>query len=589
MKHPLRDYQAEDVDAIFKEFETVRSTLYVAATGLGKTRVMVEIAERMLPGRTLFLAHRGELITQAVDAFGRAGLHCEIEKADQVASTNLFTRSDVVVASVQTMLSGNEDWTRMKRFKPEDFSLLLYDESHHSVSPGNKKIVDYFTGGNEKLRVCGVTASPDRADEEALGQIFETVAGERDILWGIENGWLVNIQQQMVNVGNLDFSGIRTTAGDLNGADLAAVMEAEGPVQAVVMATIEAMFRMPPNALLKVPVNDWWNACQSFGSDEPLRTIAFASSVRHAEMMSDILNRVHPGLSSWICGATSKVDRPTILGKFHSGDIPIICNVGVLTEGFDCPFVQLIVMAKPTKSRTVYAQCIGRGTRTLPGVTDGLMTAAERRAAISASSKRCVTVLDFVGNSGRHKLMTTADVLGGKVSDAAVDRAVKKAKEEGRAVNMSELLEKSEEEIQAELLERKRAEEARKARLVAKASYTTTSINPFDVFQLQPVRERGWDAGKQLSEKQRDLLRRQNIDPDSMPYAQAKAVMQELFRRWGSKLCTMKQAALLQRHGYDTKDMPMKTASGLIDALAKNGWKRPVENQFVDNRRVLMI
>lgn len=579
--HPLRDYQVEDVEKILEEFKTVRSTLYVAATGLGKTRVMVEIAKRTLPGRTLFLAHRGELITQAVDAFQRAGLTCEIEKAELVASTNLFTRSDIVVASVQTMLSGDQDWTRMKRFKPSDFSLLLYDESHHSVSPGNKKIVEYFTSGNEKLRVCGVTASPDRCDEIALGQIFETVAGERDILWGIKNGWLVDIDQQMVNVGTLDFSEVRTTAGDLNGADLAAVMESEGPVHSVVMATIEAMFKMPPNALLKVPVNDWWNACQAFGSDKPLRTIAFASSVRHAEMMSDIINRVHPGLASWICGATSKTDRPTILSKFKDGEIPLICNVGVLCEGFDEPAVQLIAMARPTKSRTVYAQCIGRATRPLPGITDGVATAEDRLSAIAASTKPSCLVIDFVGNAGRHKLMTSADILGGKVSDAAIERAVKKAKEEGAPVRMSELLDKSEEDIQAELLERKRADEARKARLVAKARYTTTAINPFDVFQLQPVRERGWDSGKTVSLKQRELLMRQGINPDTMPYAQARQVINELFRRWSGKLATFKQCKILAKHGYPIKDVTMKEASVIIDRLAANGWRRPAEKVAV--------
>lgn len=588
MKHSLRDYQAEDAEKIFEEFKTVHSTLYVAATGLGKTRVMVEVAERTLPARTLFLAHRGELITQAVGAFERAGMHCEIEKAEMVASTNLFTRSDVVVASVQTMLSGNEDWTRMKRFNPRDFGLLLYDESHHSVSPGNKKIVDYFTSGNDNLRVLGVTATPDRADEEALGQIFQTVANERDILWGIENGWLVDIDQQMVNVGTLDFSDVRTVAGDLNGADLAAVMEAESNVQSVVMATIEAMFSMPPNALLKVPVRDWPEACKSFGSETPRRTIAFASSVRHAEMMSDILNRVKPGLSSWICGETSKTDRPQIMAAFDSGEIPSICNVGVLTEGYDCPAVELIVNAAPTKSRCRYSQRVGRGTRTLPGVLDGLETADERKAAIAASGKpRCI-VIDFAGDSGRHKLMTSADILGGKVSDAAIERAVKKAKEEGAPVRMSELLDKSEEEIQAELLERKRADEARKARLVAKARYTTTSINPFDVFQLQPVRERGWDSGKQLSEKQRAVLLKAGINPDSMPFAQARALLNETFRRWQSKLCSYKQARLLQKHGYETKELTMKDATQLIDRLAANGWKRPAEG-FVERRGVIAV
>ena len=583
----LRDYQQQDIEAIFHEWETVRSTLYVAATGLGKTRVMTEVAHRLLPARTLFLCHRDELISQARDAFLRQGMECEIEKAELVASTNLFTRTPVVLASVQTMLSGSEYWKRMQRFKPEDFGLLLYDESHHCVSEGNRKIVDYFVNGNERLRVLGVTATPDRADEEALGQIFASVAGERDILWGKDNGWLVDIEQLFVPIAGLDWSHIQTTAGDLNSGQLAAVMEQEESVQGIVQPTIETLHRMQPGTLNNKPVAEWL-----FPGDNIYRrrAIVFTVSVAQAEMLSNIFNRVQPGLASWVCGKTPDRERQLIFADFKQGKTAILVNCGVTTEGYDNPMVDMIVMGRPTKSRSLYAQMAGRSTRTLPGIIDGITNAEQRLAAIANSRKPVATIMDFVGNSGRHKLITTADILGGNVSDEAADRAVRKAKEDGKPVRMSELLDKSEEEIRAEIEERRRSEEARKIRLVARTTYTTRRVDPFNVFDLQPARERGWDTGKKLSPKQLELLAKQGVNGNAMPYAQAKAVINEMFRRWNGKLATLGQCSCLKKFGYETKEMTFKEAHGLLDALKANGWRRPdapERNEFLEHRQMI--
>jgi len=460
----------------------------------------------------------------------------------------------------------------MKRFNPMDFGLLLYDESHHSVSAGNKRIVDYFTNGNPNLKVLGVTATPDRADEEALGQIFDTVASERDILWAKENGWLVDVQQYFVPVAGLDFSDIRTTAGDLNGGDLAAVMETESCVQGVVQPTVEHLFNLAPLTLGAFPVPSWSEfiaACEV-----KHRAIVFTVSVAQAEMLSNIFNRIVPGLAAWVCGKTSEQDRHRILSDFRDGgNIRILVNCGVTTEGYDNPAVDTIVMARPTKSRSLYAQCIGRGTRPVPGLVDSFFTSEERREAIAASAKPCVTVLDFVGNSGKHKLCNSADLLGGKVSDEAIERAVKIAKERGQ-VRMADVLSEAEEQLRKEAEQRRLQEEARKARLVAKVKYTSQIVNPFDVLQIAPQKERGWDRGRQLTEKQRNLLTKQGIDPDSIPYVQAKQLIGEIFKRWGSKQATFKQARWLNKNGYPT-NLPMAEASNIMSAWAANNWRRP--------------
>lgn len=586
----LRDYQQKASDGTFTAWEESPTTLLVMPTGCGKTQVFTDVIRRVAPKRAMVLAHREELIWQARNRIEQmTGLTVEVEMADLRATDSFLQRPDVVVTTVQTQCAGRDGLGRMTRFRPNDFGLLVIDEAHHATADSYRKVIDYYRQ-NPDLKVLGVTATPDRADEEALGKVFGNVAFDYEILDAIHEGWLVPIDQQMVNVANLDFSEVKTTAGDLNGADLAAIMEAEGPIQSVIMATVEAMFKLPPNTLEKIPVAQWWEACQAFGLDVPRRTLAFASSVRHAEMMSEILNRVHPGLANWICGATPKDERREKLKLFDEGKTAAMINCAVLTEGYDSPGVQVIVMARPTKSRSLYSQMVGRSTRPLPGLVDPLPTAEERKAAIAASLKPSCLVIDFVGNSGRHKLMSSADILGGNVSDAAIERALKKAKEDGKPVRMDALLDKSEQEIRDEIEERRRLEEARKARLVGKARYTSHSVNPFDVLQLQPVRERGWDTGKKLSEKQRALLNKQGIDPDSMPYAQAKAILNELFRRWNGQLCTFKQAKLLGKWGFDPKNVTMTQATDIINKVAANNWRPPSDterNAFLERRQAI--
>jgi len=586
----LRDYQQKASDAVIESWKDETATLLVMCTGGGKTQIFTDIIRRIHPKRSMVLAHREELIWQARNRIEQmTGLSVDVEMADLRANESFVSRPDVVVTTVQTQTAGRDGLGRMTRFKPSDFGALIIDEAHHATADSYKKVIAYYRQ-NPELKVLGVTATPDRADEAALGEVFGNVAFDYEILDAIHDGWLVPIDQQMVNVGDLDFSEVRTTAGDLNGADLAAIMESEGPIQSVIMATVEAMFKLPPNALADIPVAQWWDTCCQFGLPVPRRTLAFASSVRHAEMMSEILNRVNPGLSTWICGATPKDERRAKLQEFDAGKIPAMVNCAVLTEGYDSPAVQVIVMARPTKSRALYSQMVGRSTRPLPGLVDPLPTADERKTAIAFSSKPSCLVIDFVGNSGRHKLMSSADILGGNVSDAAIDRALRKAKEEGKPVRMDELLNRSEEEIRAEIEEAKRQEEARKARLVGKARYTTHAVNPFDVLQLQPVRERGWDTGKQLSEKQRALLLKQGIDPSQMPYAQARAILNELFRRWNGQLCTFKQAKLLQKFGMDPKEVSMKQATDIINQIAANHWRQPTEeqrNKFLERRAAI--
>lgn len=496
----------------------------------------------------MFICHREELVWQTRKTIKRfAGLECGIEMGDLRVEKSLFGDVPVVIATVQTLNSSLGDRTRMSRFNPMDFGVLIGDEIHHGTAPGWRNVINYMRQ-NPNLRFLGITGSADRLDQEALGQICDSVAFDYEILDLIHWGWLVPVEQQFVTISGLDFSHMRTTAGDLNGADLAAVMESENNMQGVAAASIEIV--------------------------KDKRTIVFTSSVKQAEVISNIFNRHKAGISDWVCGKTNRDVRREILSKFETGQVQIVCNCGVLTEGFDNPAVEVIVMARPTKSRALFAQMAGRSTRPLPGVVDGLATAEERRAAIAASPKKNCLIVDFVGNSGKHKLVSVGDLLGGKVSEEAIQRAVIKAKKSSSAVRMSDALDEAEEEIRQEAEQRRMAEEARKAKLVARVSYSARSINPFDVLQISPVKERGWDSGRTLSEKQAALLLKQGINPDTMSYAQGRQVLNAMFDRWNKKLATFKQLKALSKFGYTDKEMTMEAASNLLDRLSKNGWRK---------------
>lgn len=554
-----RPYQREAALAVLEQWKEVNSTLVVMPTGTGKTILFSDIIRRCFPKRALVLAHREELIFQARDKIEMVtGYNVEVEMAELRASISgdVFGNfANVIVSTIQTQTAGGDGGGRMGKFDPSDFGLLIIDEAHHATAKTYRRVVNYYSQ-NPNLKILGVTATPDRADEEALGQMFDTVAFNYEIIDAINDGWLVPIEQQVVEIEGLDFSAIRTTAGDLNGADLAAIMEEEKPLHGIADATIEIAGKR--------------------------RTLVFAASVRHAEMMAEIFNRHRPGSAGWVCGKTPKEDRRRTLAEFSSGQLQFVVNVGVLTEGFDDPGVELVVMRRPTKSRALYAQMIGRATRPLPGVVDEANDSDEhRRAAIAASAKPSCLVVDFAGNAGRHKLMSSVDILSGNVSDEIVELAGIIARRSKKPMRTDELLATAEAEI-ARKKEERRAEIAKRAHLVGKAQFSIQAVNPFDLFQIYPAKSRGWDSGKQLSEKQRALIEKHypDVNVDQLPYAMGKQLVNELFRRWDRDLCSFKQARILVKHGYDTKNMTRTEASQAISAIAeKQGWKKRVAGQ----------
>lgn len=545
----LRTYQHDAVEAVFREWETHTSTMIVKATGLGKGVVIGAIVAKSKPKRSIIVAHRLELIHQLSAHVTSFGTEVEIEMADKKADASMFQRESAIVASVQTLTSGPKDDRRMKKFRPEDFGVLIIDEGHHSVAKTYREIIDHFQQ-NKNLRICFLTATPDRGDDKALGQVCESVAYKYDIAEAIEDGYLVPIEQQMIQT-KIDYSHIRTTAGDLNGADLAQVMEDEEAVQGMVGASIKIIGNRP--------------------------SIAFTSSVRHAEMCCEIFNRHRSGMAAWICGETPAEERAKILKQFKNGEVQVIANVGIATEGFDAPNTQCIIMGRPTKSRALYTQCVGRGTRALAGTLDELHSAFERREAITESPKPACLVLDFVGNSGKHKLITTADILGGKYDEETRSMAVADVSESGGAVRMADALKKADEKIRARIEQQKRDEAARKAKLIAQVQFSAKTISPFDILQITPRKDSSWDRGRPLSDKQKAILRKMGVNPDDMEQAAARQLLHKHFERMNNGLASIPQLRVLMKAGYapeEIKKMTFVEASRLIDHCKSAGWKR---------------
>ena len=511
---PLRPYQRESVDGIREKLKEFRSTLLVLPTGCGKTRVFTDMAADW-PGRVLVLAHRDELLQQARKRLeAETGEHVGLEQAD-------FRGGDerIVVGSIQTMCQPN----RLALWKPDDFGLVIVDEAHHGSSPSYKRVLDHFTA-----KVLGVTATPDRADEKAMGQVFESVAYVYEIENAIADKWLAPIRVRQVYIEAINLAACRTVADDLNLVDLDAAMAVEEALHGVVNATLE--------------------------QSGDRRTLVFTTSVENAKRLAEIFNRYRPNCARSVDGGTPRDLRRQLLAGFGRGDYQYLVNCAIATEGFDCPEIACVAMARPTKSRALFAQMIGRGLR------------------IHSSKEDCL-VLEFTGNSGKHRLASSCDILGGRYDDDEIEAAKKKVTE-NPGMRADEALSLA----HAEAEKRRQAEAARRAQLQAKVKYSTREFNPFDVLHIKN-REDEWGdrfGGAVATEAQTNALKKFGVTvPANLTKQQASHLIGTCIKRRELGLCTFKQVATIEKYGIPAINLSFHRAHEIMDAIVSHGWKRP--------------
>lgn len=516
----LRPYQQQAKDAIFSEWENgIKKTLLVLPTGCGKTIVFAKVAEECVKGgsRVLILAHRGELLDQAADKIGKStGLGCATEKAEQTCIGSWFR---IVVGSVQSMMREK----RLNQFPNNYFNTIIIDEAHHCISESYQKVLRHFPDAE----VLGVTATPDRGDMQNLGTVFESLAYEYTLPRAIKEGYLSPIKAVTIPL-KIDMSAVGVQAGDFKSGDIATALD---PYLESIAEEME-----------------------KYCSDK--KTVVFLPLVKTSQKFRDILN--NHGFRAAEVNGDSK-DRAEILEAFDKDQYNVLCNSMLLTEGWDCPSVDCIVVLRPTKVRSLYCQMVGRGTRLSP-----------------ETNKDHLLLLDFLWHTERHELCHPASLIceSAEVAQKMTENMEKDAGcimdiEEAERTASEDVIAQREEALAKQLSEMKR----RKKKLVDPLQFEM-SIQAEDLSGYVPAF--GWEMAPP-SDKQKQTLEKLGILPDAIENAgKASKILDRLDKRRREGLTTPKQIRFLESRGFQhVGTWQFETAKNMIDRIAGNGWRVP--------------
>ena len=516
----LRPYQEEARTAIQQEWENGRKkTLLVLPTGCGKTIVFSKVIEDRvrLGERVLVLAHRGELLDQASEKLEKStGLKTALEKAENTSLGSFFR---VVVGSVQTM----QREKRLSKFPPNYFDTIIIDEAHHAISNGYQFVLKHF----EDSKVLGVTATPDRGDMKNLGSYFESLAYEYTLPEAIKSGFLSPIKALTIPL-QLDLTSVAQQAGDFSTKDLGTALD----------------------PYLHQIADEMVKHCSN------RKSVVFLPLVKTSKKFRDILNE--KGMKAAEVNGESR-DRAEVLEDFENDKYNVLCNSMLLTEGWDCPSVDCIVVLRPTKVRSLYSQMVGRGTRLFPG-------------------KEELLLLDFLWHVERHELCHPAHLIAG--SDDVAKKMTENIEEaglDGLAVDIEQAEVQAEKDVIAEreeALAKQLAEmRKRKQRLVDPLQFEM-SIQDEDLSSYVP--SFGWEMGPP-SEQQVTALEKLGIMPDAIDNAgKASLMLDRLQKRKEAGLATPKQIRLLEQRGFkNVGTWPFESASKMINRIAANGWRLP--------------
>lgn len=514
----LRPYQKEAKEAVFEQWGNgTRKTLLVLPTGCGKTIVFAKITEECVShgDRVLILAHRGELLEQAADKIAKAtGLKCATEKAEE---SSLGSWYRITVGSVQSLMRT----TRLSRFPEDYFNTIIIDEAHHCISDSYQRILKYFPDA----KVLGVTATPDRGDMKNLGQVFESLAYEYTLPKAIKEGYLSPIKAVTIPL-QVDLTGVGVQSGDFKAGDLGTALD----------------------PYLHQIANEMVRYCRD------RKTVVFLPLVKTSKKFRDIL--IANGFRAAEVNGESQ-DRAEILEDYASGKYNVLCNSMLLTEGWDCPDVNCIVVLRPTKVRSLYCQMVGRGTRLAPG-------------------KDHLLLLDFLWHTERHELCHPAHLIC-ESEEVAQKMTENLEKDAGCPVDIEEAEKNASEDVVAqreEALAQKLAEMKRRKRKLVDPLQFEMSIQAEDLAGYVPAF--GWEMAPP-SDKQKKTLEKLGIMPDEIDNAgKASKLLERLDKRRQEGLTTPKQIRFLEERGFrHVGTWQFDTAKKLIDRIAGNGWRIP--------------
>lgn len=516
----LRPYQQQARERVLEEWSAGNSkTLLVLPTGCGKTIVFAKIAEDCVKrgARVLILAHRGELLQQAADKLYRAtGLKCAVEKAEESCKSSFFR---VVVGSVQTLMRDK----RLSQFVPDYFDTIIIDEAHHALSDSYQRILEHFRYAD----VLGVTATPDRGDMKNLGAVFQSLAYEYTLPQAIKEGYLCPIKALTIPL-KLSLTGVATQAGDFKAGDIDTALD----------------------PYLYQIADEMKHYCRD------RKTVVFLPLVKTSQKFCAILKE--RGFSAAEVNGNSE-DRAQVLQDFENGKYSALCNSMLLTEGWDCPSVDCIVVLRPTKVRGLYCQMVGRGTRLSPD-----------------TGKKELLLLDFLWHTQNHELCRPAHLIcdNDEVAKKMTDNL---AEEAGEMIDIEEAEQQASEDVVAqreEALAKTLAEMKHRKRKLVDPLQFEMSIQAQDLSGYVPAF--GWEMAPP-SEKQRQTLEKLGIFPDEIENAgKAALLLNRLSKRRDMGLTTPKQIRFLESKGFQhVGSWRFESAKNMIDRIAANGWRVP--------------
>ena len=511
----LRPYQANAVQAVSEEFQKGhKHTLLVLPTGTGKTIVFAKVVEKNVNGgkRALILAHRSELLDQASEKLKLAcGLNSALEKAE---STSVGSKDAVTVASVQTLSQEK----RLKKFPHDYFDLIVVDEAHHCMSDTYQTILGYFN----TAKVLGVTATADRSDQKKLSEFFDSKAYEYSLRQAVKDGYLCPIKAQMIPL-ELNIKDVGISNGDYAVGEIGNAIE----------------------PYLNQIALEMLNYCKG------RKTVVFLPLIDTSQKFCELLN-LHGFRAAEVNGKSQ--DREEILKDFANGEYDVLCNSMLLTEGWDCPAVDCIVVLRPTKVRSLYQQMVGRGMRLCQGKTELLL-------------------LDFLWLTERHDLCRPSSLISKDQNIAG--RIDKKVMDIEDGIDLLEAEKESEsdaiKEREASLKRQLDEMRTRKRKLVDPIQYAF-SIAAEDLADYEPTF--AWEMAP-ATEKQIAFLEKCGIFAESITNCgMASLLIDKLVSRKAENLATPRHIRCLERYGFKhVGTWSFDAASKMITRLANNNWK----------------